>query len=126
MQSIVDQPSVSGGPVPTFSYTATAMSGWLCRSIKGGYTQAQCAANYDPDLCPNNSSPQGEIFYAQIGQSNSPPHYDVYAVDSCGGPEGSASKSSNVPGYNPSQNPNGISGFNAVTQDMTLQCTHPH
>jgi hypothetical protein len=67
-QSIVDQ---STGATPTFTYTylSTATSAWLCRSVAQGDGQ------------PNNSSPQGQIFYAQIGQSNSPPHYDVYAVD---------------------------------------------
>ncbi len=92
------------------------MSAWLCRSIKGGYTQAQCATSYDPALCPNNSSPQGELFYAKIGQSNL--SYNVYAVDQCDGPEGSASKSSIVPGDS------NLSGFNGITTDMVAQCHH--
>jgi hypothetical protein len=78
-QSIVDQ---STGATPTFDYSASGLSGrsigmsaWLCRTVAGN-GQA------------NNSSPQGEIFYANIGPSNSPPHYDVYAVDGCSGSEG--------------------------------------
>jgi hypothetical protein len=131
-QSIVDQSTGGTGqpPVPNFSYP-NGMSGWLCRSIKGGDTQAQCAANYDPSLCPNNSSPQGEIFYAKITGANPPTHYAVYPVDDCDGPEGAISSGSNVPGFSPPG-----SGFQSIIYDMagtppnstipvTAQCTHP-
>jgi hypothetical protein len=106
------------------------MSGWLCRTLKNEDTQAQCAANYDSKLCPNNSSPQGELFYAQITSSNSPQHYAVYSVDDCDGPEGSISNGSSVPGYKIP----GSSGYQAITYDMagapppvnvSAQCTHP-
>jgi hypothetical protein len=126
-QSIVDQPSVSGGAVPTFSYPNTAMSGWLCRGLQQEVPNCN-GGMYNPKLCPNNSSPQGEIFYAQVGLS-SPNHYNVYAVDQCDGPEGSASTGSNVPGFTPAG-----SGFQSITGDMagnpslqiTAQCVHPN
>jgi hypothetical protein len=126
-QSIVDQSSggAGQGAVPTFSYSNTAMSAWLCRSLQDAVPNCN-GGGYSLDACPNNSSPQGEIFYSQITQSNS--HYAVYAVDSCGGPEGAAYTNSNVPGFSPPG-----SGFQSITADMagsaalgvTAQCTHP-
>jgi hypothetical protein len=92
-QSLVDQSAVTGlGATPTFNYLSTGMSAWLCRSVASGTGS------------PNNSSPQGQIFYANIGQSNSPPNYAVYAVDNCDGSEGV--DAGNVPGfYAPSKAP---------------------
>jgi hypothetical protein len=117
-QSIVDD----GTNSPTFTYPNTAMSGWLCRSVSNPHN-INCATNFNPNYCPNNTSPQGQIFYAQIGSSNSPPHYDVYAVDQCNGPEGVTS--GNVPGV--TSNPTGLI---AIEQDMAggnilpAQCFH--
>src|SRR5580658_5066468 len=70
-QSIVDNGPASGGTTPIFSYPNTAMSAWLCRSLQGQHSD--CSTNYDYDYCPNNSSPQGYLFYTQISQSNPPP-----------------------------------------------------
>jgi hypothetical protein len=106
-QSIVDQ-STGGtgqGAIPVFNYS-TGISAWLCRSLANGTA--------------NNSSPQGQIFYANIGFNNQPPHYDVYAVDGCVGPEGVSS--GNVPGFYPQDftcgSQPGACGGNAITYDM--------
>jgi hypothetical protein len=119
-QSIVDQ---NTGATPTFSYPSTAMSAWLCRSVQNP-NNINCATNYKYDYCPNNTSPEGEIFYAQITASNSPPVYNVYAVDQCFGPEGAPQ--GNV------GSPTGTSGQIAIEQDMAggpqnvppAQCFH--
>ncbi len=69
-QSIVDQGT---GATPTFTYSNTAMSAWLCRSVANQQTAQNCSeyyVKYD-NYCPNNSSPQGQIFYAQVA-ANSP------------------------------------------------------
>jgi len=97
--SIVDQGT---GPVPTFSYPNTAMSGWLCRSVSNG--------------SPNNSSSQGQIFYANIGVSNSPPKYAVYAVDNCDTAEGV--EKGTVPGFYSADFQTTPKGFDAITDDM--------
>jgi len=75
------------GATPTFTYSGTGTTSWLCRSVYNPNNN-NCATNYIQKYCPNNSSPQGEIFYSQITSSNPPPHYNVYAVDNCGGSEG--------------------------------------
>lgn len=106
-QSIVDQGT---GATPTFTYPSTAMSAWLCRSLKNQYTNCT-GNNYNYDFCPNNSSPQGQIFYEQIGQTNSPPIYNIYAVDQCFGPEG-------APQGNVSALPGNPYGQTAIQQDM--------
>jgi hypothetical protein len=136
-QSIVDNGAAPDGATPTFSYPTTAMSAWLCRSLQS--QQQNCSgSNYEAQYCPNNSSPQGEIFYSQITQAQA--HYDVYAADLCGGPEGATDTKSNVPGFYPAVFGNGtsgtISGYHAITYDMAgpppnlnlpilAQCTHP-
>jgi hypothetical protein len=115
-QSLVDQPSVSGGATPTFNYPATGMSGWLCRSVLNTqYTTYNCAANNNNNfnICPNNSSPQGQIFYANIGPNNAPPSYNVYAVDECVDAEGVTGGL--VPGYSPAP---GSQGYYAIQWDM--------
>jgi len=130
-QSIVDQGT---GATPTFTYGSTAVSGWLCRSVKNdGHPPYDCAGhnNDNPNFCPNNSSPQGQIFYANIGSSNQPPNYAVYAVDNCGNAEGVPT--GNVPGYMPAIFNGNVTGINAVTYDMvgsgpplniSAQCVH--
>ncbi|HYM76279.1 MAG TPA: hypothetical protein VE377_09910 [Candidatus Dormibacteraeota bacterium] len=105
------------GAIPTFSYLSTGMSAWLCRSST---------------TTMNNSSPQGQIFYANIGQSNSPPSYAVYAVDNCPGSE--AVGGGNVPGYQVQIFHGTVVGSTAITDDMIgippnvpAGCTHtPH
>ena len=101
----MDQSGVTGlGATPTFSYPDTAMSAWLCRSVAQGYG------------VPNNSSPQGQIFYANFTSTNHPPLYDVYAVDNCQGDENVGS--GNVPGYQPGIFNGTVIGSNAVVYDM--------
>ena len=122
-QSIVDQGT---GATPTFNYPNTGMTGWLCRSLEN--QRSNCSgSNYKYDLCPNNSSTQGEIFYDQITSPSQTAHYNVYAVDNCFGPEG-------VPqGDVAALFKNGLvmSGQTAVEQDMAGlpghapgQCVH--
>jgi len=119
-QSIVD----GGANNPTYNYPNTAMAAWLCRSVQNP-NNVDCATNYDGKVCPNNSTPQAQIFYSQITQSNSPPAYKVVAVDQCDSSEGSPN--GNVGG------PTGQLGQIAIEQDMagapgvTAQCFHrPH
>jgi hypothetical protein len=123
-QSIVDQaPTGSNGAVPAYHYSNTAMSGWLCRSVANQRSQSLCSSDYlhNDNYCPNNSSPQGEIFYNQINQSNSPQPYNIYAVDSCNGPEGASSTGATVLAL---QIPNGQGqtvsqdGYDAIKYDM--------
>ena len=87
-QSIVDQSNITGlGATPIFSYPNTAMTGWLCSSLEN--QQSNCSGSaYNYNYCPNNSSSQGELFYEQVGSPAPPPHYAVYSVDNCFGPEG--------------------------------------
>jgi hypothetical protein len=121
-QSIVD---LGTGATPSYSYPATAVSAWLCRSVYNP-SNYDCAAvnNKNSHFCPNNSSPQGQIFYANIGSTNSPPHYDVYAVDQCQGAEGVDGMNSNVPGFYPqdfggtTQGGGTIQGMTAIQYDM--------
>jgi hypothetical protein len=122
-QSIVDQSTgqIGQGAVPTFNYLSTAMGAWLCRSVRNQLPDCT-GTNYQYDFCPNNSSPEGEIFYAQITSSNSPPNYNLYAVDSCFGPEGAPQGTVLALGSE--------SGQTAIEQDMaggpvvTAQCFH--
>lgn len=119
-QSIVD----GGAYNPTFNYPNTAMAAWLCRSVQNP-NNVDCATNYDGKVCPNNSSPQAQIFYSQITSSNSPPVFKVVAVDQCVSSEGSPD--GNV------GSPTGPPGQIAIEQDMAgapgviAQCFHrPH
>jgi hypothetical protein len=116
-QSIVD----GGINNPTYNYPNTGMAAWLCRSVQNP-NNVDCSTNYDGKVCPNNSSPQAQLFYSQITASNSPPVFKVVAVDNCEGSEGSPS--GNV------GSPTGPPGDVAIEQDMagapgvTAQCFH--
>ncbi len=112
-QSIVDQGT---GATPVFNYPNTSMGGWLCRSVFH-QTPIDCVVNFSAQYCPNNSSPQGQIYHAQVSLTP-PPTYNVYAVDSCNGPEGAADPNSTVLAL---QLPNGggsQDGYDAVKYDM--------
>lgn len=109
-QSIVDQ----GSPVPVFYYPHTAMGGWLCRSVANP-NNINCATHFNAQYCPNNSSPQGQIFHYQVSL-NSPLNYNVYAVDNCSGPEGAGDINSKVLALN------NLDGFDAIEQDMIRSC----
>jgi hypothetical protein len=102
--SVVDQAGTTGmGATPTFNYPGTGMSAWLCRPPSASGS-------------PNNSSPQGQLFYAQIPPNNLPPNYAIYAVDLCKGPE--MVEYGNVPGYQPAVFGGTVTGAVAVAADM--------
>lgn len=115
-QSIVDQPAVSGGVTPNFSYPHTAMGGWLCRSLQSQQTNCT-GSNYRAQYCPNNSSPQGEIFQYQVSL-NQPSDYNVYAVDQCNGPEGASDVNSYVLALQLPNNGGSQDGYDAIKYDM--------
>jgi len=120
-ESIVDQPSVSGGPTPVFTYSSTSVSGWLCRGVQNP-NNYNCAANgnNNSNVCPNNSSPQGQIFYQNVSTGTQP--FNVYAVDGCQTAEGVGA--GNVPGFYPQDFGGGgpigatVSGLTAITYDV--------
>jgi hypothetical protein len=136
-QSIVDNGPASGGATPTFTYSSTAMSGWLCRTVQNNNNYA-CAnnGNNNYNSCPNNSSPQGWLYYNSILPGSAPPHYAVYSVDSCVTAEGVTGGT--VPGFYPldfggTQSGWGnASGITAIIDDMVgsapaqipAQCVH--
>jgi hypothetical protein len=113
-ESILDQPSVSNGPAPKFAYTNTSMSAWLCRSVVD-HTGVNCASigNNDSNDCPNNSSPQGWLYYQAI--STGTQSFNVYAVDKCTNAE--AVPSGNVPGFYPQDFGGTIPGISAINYD---------
>jgi hypothetical protein len=120
-ESVVDQPLVSNGPTPKFTYSNTSMSAWLCRHvIDHNGTNCALIVNNDSNDCPNNSSPQGQLFYQNI--PNGTLHFNVYAVDACQNAEAVAS--GNVPGFYPQDfggNSSGggtVTGQTAITYDM--------
>jgi hypothetical protein len=120
-QSVVDD----GTNNPVFTYPHTAMAGWVCRSLKNQQTQAQCSAQYNGSYCPDNSSSQGQIFYAAVtANGGQPKNYAVYAVDQCDKPEGVAGGTVSAL--------NNEGGFDAIKKDMAgglnnspaAQCVH--
>jgi hypothetical protein len=96
------------------------MSAWLCRSLQNQQSTQTCTTEYGEyqDDCPNNSSPEGEIFYNQFTSTSTPPHFAIYPVDLCAGPESVSTPLSNVPGFYYSAFGGTINGTNAITDDM--------
>ena len=126
-ESIVDQSTGQSGQgaIPTFSYPSTAMSAWLCSNVDN--QPPSCSgSHYNYNVCPNNSSSQGEIFYSQFTAANAPPVFNVYAVNNCGGPEGVPQGA--VPYLSSGELV--MSGVSAIEQDMAggvntpAQCFH--
>jgi hypothetical protein len=123
-ESIVDSSTglANQGAIPTFNYSTTGMGAWLCRSL----LNSNMCTNQQTQYCPNNSSPQGQLFYANFTQSNSPASLNIYPVDGCNGPEG-------APLGNVSALPNDPTGEMAIEQHMagggtifpTGLCSHP-
>ncbi len=115
-QSIADDDT---GATPTFNYSDTSMSGWLCRNLRN--LASDCATNpYDYDNCPNESSTQGQLFYKNITRDIAPPVFNVYSVDGCVGPEGVTQgtvDALSVRGQAPLAEV-------AIPNDMTAQCFH--
>jgi hypothetical protein len=105
--------SIVSGTGGTFSYGSgfKGMGGWLCYNyqMSGG----SCGA-----ACPNNSGPQGEIFYDQFSGSNAggASGYLVTGIQQCKGAEGVADSMSVDPD-NPSQN-----GQTAIENHMVGNC----
>jgi hypothetical protein len=117
-QSIVDQDTAA---TPTFNYPNTAMSGWLCRSVRN--LSRDCATDpNDYTNCPNNSSPQGQIFYNNINRDNAPPVFNIYSVDECDGPEGVTQGTVSAL----TNRGRALIGEVAIENDMTAQCYHSH
>jgi hypothetical protein len=113
-----DMSIVDDGVYGHFSYPNTSMSAWLCSSVYTG--------DGDNDDTPNNSSPQGELFYAQItGSSQVGKLYRINGVTNCDTSEGVAGQNATAPG--------GVagSGYSAIKTDMltgtdgTNGCVHP-
>lgn len=66
--------------------------------------------HYNQKYCPNNSSSQGQLFYATVtANMQQPPNYAVYPVDGCTGAEGVAGGTLSL---------NGQPGDQAIEQDM--------
>jgi hypothetical protein len=117
-QSIADQENITGlGAAPSYSYPSTGMSAWLCRSVYNP-NNYDCTNGYNENLCPNNSSPQGQVFYRNIVSTDLPPNYAIYAADQCQGSEGVNGIHSNVPGFYPSVFGGTIQGSLAIQYDM--------
>ncbi len=85
------------------SYPSTSANAWLC-------------ANVDNNAeAPNNSGPQGWLFYSTPGVSFVS-GWAVNAVTNCDGPEGVMGKDA--------VGPDGNGGLADVTGDMIAQCVH--
>lgn len=107
---------------PTYSYPTTAMTAWLCQTI---FQQNLCVGGNQygqggspQDNCPNNSTSQGEIYYAKLTSGGNLPlaSYNIYAVQNCDGPEG-------VSGTDPTVAALGnLNGTVAIENDMLAQC----
>jgi hypothetical protein len=124
LQSLVDQSNITGlGATPTFTYSNTGVSAWLCRSVTPN-PNYPCAANNNNNYnsCPNNSSPQGQLFYKYITSNSPPANYAVYAVDGCSNAESVGSGT--VPGFYPlsfggtATGGGNAVGIAAITDDM--------
>jgi hypothetical protein len=89
------------------------MGGWLC------YNSQTSGGSCGP-ACPNNSAPQGEIFYDQFSASNSGGvhGYLITGIQQCGGAEGVAATGS----YDPDVPNQGESGKTAIENHMERYC----
>jgi hypothetical protein len=85
------------------SYPGTSANVWLCANV------------YQNEEAPNNSGPQGWLFYSTPGVGFGG-GWAVNAVTNCDGPE--AVMSQHAVG------PDGRSGLTDITGDMNTQCVH--
>jgi len=118
-QSVVND----GTNNPVYSYPKTAMTAWLCQTI---YQQNLCTGGNQygqggtpVNNCPNNSSSQGQIYYAKLtSDPNNLPqsHYAIYAVQNCDGAEEVNGPDATVAALG------GISGTSAIENDMIMWC----
>jgi len=107
--------SIVNGQGGTFTYGSgfQGMGGWLC------YSNQTSGGSCGP-ACPNNSGPQGEIFYDQFSASNSGGvnGYIITGIQQCSGAEGVAATGSYDPDF-PNQ---GESGKTAIENHMEQFC----
>jgi len=104
---------------PTYSYPKTAMTAWLCQNLFEGNTCVGGQGGTPQDFCPNNSTSQGQIYYAKLtSDPNNLPQasYNIYAVQNCDGPEGVAGTDPTVAALG------GENGTVAIENDMLTQC----
>ncbi|HUO24074.1 MAG TPA: hypothetical protein VMU61_00310 [Candidatus Aquilonibacter sp.] len=114
-QSIVND----GSNNPVFSYPHTAMSAWLCQSVHNSDLCVGGQGGSPTEDCPNNSSPQAQIYYSKLTRDpNNLPQstYAIYAVQNCDGSEGVDGVDATVPALG---NQNGEA---AIEADMMAQC----
>lgn len=106
--------SIVNGQGGTFTYGSgfQGMGGWLCYSYQE--TNGSCGS-----ACPNNSGPQGEIFYDQFSASNGggAGGYLITGIQQCKGAEGVGDLNSKNPD-NTSQN-----GQQAIEAHMKTYCS---
>jgi hypothetical protein len=111
---------------PTYSYPTTAMTAWLCQTI---FQQNLCVGGNQygqggspQDNCPNNSTSQGEIYYAKLTSGGNLPlaSYNIYAVQNCDGPEGVSGTDPTVAAITVNGVPE--NGTVAIENDMLAQC----
>lgn len=107
-QNWLNQSNVTTGA--SFSYSKTSMAGWLCASVVNQVGQDQC--HQYPQRCLNNTTSQGQIFFANFTNSNQVVTLTVNAVNNCQGSEGV--ENGTVQG--------GLSGMVAIENDMTGNC----
>ncbi|MFZ0419237.1 MAG: hypothetical protein WAM04_14150 [Candidatus Sulfotelmatobacter sp.] len=107
---------------PTYSYPTTAMTAWLCQSLFEGNTCMGGQGGMPQDFCPNNSTSQGQIYYAKLTSGGNLPvqSFNVYAVQDCDGPEGVAGTDPTVAAITVNGVPE--NGTVAIENDMLAQC----
>jgi len=95
---------VNGGSNTNFNYPNTPITAWLCATQLSGTGPA------------NNSSPQGEFFYQQVGATST--QLKVYAVQNCEGSEGV--DHGTIPALAD------VAGHGEMVSDMTNACHKTH
>lgn len=96
-----------GGQTPSFNYTKTTMSAYLC-------------ASGAPGVITNNVAAQGQLYYAQFtNQSQAGESLGVWAVSGCPSTEGIYGTGSTVVST-------GIAASDAIFTDMTTSCKPNH
>jgi hypothetical protein len=88
-----------GTQQPSFSYPKTAISAWLCASVKLG-------------VQVNNAAPEGQLYWAEFTQSSQIKALTVNAIIDCPNTE-------DVIGSGATIADGSESGFNAILNDMT-------
>jgi hypothetical protein len=92
---------VDGTDNPSFFYPQTTLAGWLCSNV---------------DTEQNNSAAEAQFFFQQFSNSFQTNGYSVTRIDNCNGPEDVTTGTT----------PQGVSGFDAVTEHMLSACIKRH